>query len=200
MHVVDDDANVRSSVARLLRSYGFGVELYESAADFLSRLPAPDPGCVLLDLSLPGMNGLELQAAISAHRPNLAAVFMTGQGDISTSVKAMKAGAIDFLTKPFGEEELIASVREALEKSRMLSESEDLLERDWATFQLLTGREKEVCLLVAQGLMNKQIAGELGPTEKTIKLHRAGVMRKLKVNSVADLVKLVERLRAANRL
>ncbi len=146
------------------------------------------------------MNGLEVQQMLVSRRPDLAVVFVTGVGNISASVKAMKSGAINFLTKPFEDEELIAAIQEALLRSEQLFAANEALEKDWAAFQSLGTREKQVCLLVAEGLLNKQIAGELGPTEKTIKYHRGSAMKKLRVNSAADLVKLVQRLRDAGRI
>jgi FixJ family two-component response regulator len=200
VHVVDDDPHLRSAIARLLRSHHLRVETYESAVDFLNRLPAHGPGCMVLDLSMPDINGLELQELVAARRHCLAVIFVTGQGNIPASVKAIKAGAIDFLTKPFEDQALMAAIHEALCRSSRLVAEREAIDQDWAAFNSLTAREKQVCLLVAQGLLNKQIAGELGPTEKTIKFHRGSVMRKLGVNSVADLVKLIQRLRDAGRV
>jgi FixJ family two-component response regulator len=200
VHVVDDDANLRSAIARLLRSYDLPARTYDSAQDFLNRLPKPDPGCVILDLSMPGMNGLELQEAIALQLPFLAIVFVTGEGDIPASVKAMKAGAIDFLTKPFEDHVLIHAVREGINRSRRTLSDQERAEKDWAAFNTLTEREKQVCILITHGFLNKQISYELGPKEKTIKLHRSQVMRKLPVDSVADLVKLVERLKEAGKI
>jgi FixJ family two-component response regulator len=200
VHIVDDDASLRIAIARLLRSYEIPARTYESAQDFLNRLPKPDPGCLILDLSLPGMNGLELQEVIALRLPCLAVVFVTGEGDIRTSVKAMKAGAVDFLTKPFEDHVLIRAVEEGINRSRRMFADQAQVEKDWVAFTTLTEREKQVCILITEGLLNKQISYELGPKEKTIKLHRSQVMRKLPVGSVADLVKLVERLRDAGRI
>ncbi len=200
VHVVDDDPQVGRATARLLRAYGIPVEIYETAVEFLKRLPEPGPGCLLLDLSMPGMSGLELQQWLAPKRRDLAIVFITGTGDVHASVKAMKSGAADFLTKPFEDETLLAAVNEALCRSKQLWASAVALEGDWAVFQALTAREQQVCLLVAKGLLNKQIAAELGRTEKTVKYHRASVMKKLHVNSIADLVRLVQRLQDGGRL
>ena len=200
VHVVDDDPQLRSAISRLLRSYDLRVETYESALDFLKRIPKPGPGCLVLDLSMPDMDGLQLQELLAARRHNLAVIFVTGAGDIPASVKAMKAGAIDFLTKPFEDQVLLDSVRKGIHRTGELRASAQQLEKDWVAFQSLTPREQEVCVLVAKGLLNKQIAFELGPTERTVKLHRGKVMSKLGVNSVADLVRLVERLRDGGRL
>ncbi len=200
MHVVDDDPQLRNAISRLLRSYDLNVKTYESALDFLNRLPEGGPGCLILDLSMPKMNGLQLQETLAAGRKNLVVIFVSGKGDIPASVKAMKAGAVDFLTKPFEDEALIEAVREAIRRSREIIAEGESIDKDWSAFDSLTARERQVCLLVSQGLLNKQIAGELGTTEKTIKFHRGSVTRKLHANSVADLVKLVERLREAGRI
>jgi FixJ family two-component response regulator len=199
VHVVDDDPQVGRATARLLRACGIPVEIYETAVEFLNRLPEPGPGCLLLDLSMPGMTGLELQQLLTSQRRDLAIVFVTGTGDVRASVKAMKSGAADFLTKPFEDDELLAAVNDALCRSKQLCASSAALEGDWAVFQTLTAREQQVCLLVARGLLNKQIAAEVGRTEKTIKYHRASVMKKLHVTSIADLVRLVQRLQDAGR-
>lgn len=200
VHVVDDDAQLRNAVSRLLRSHDLNVKTYESAVDFLNRLPEPGPGCLLLDLSMPKMNGLQLQETLAASRKNLVVIFVSGKGDVPTSVQAMKAGAIDFLTKPFEEVALIEAVRKAITRSRQMIAEDESIDKDWSAFSSLTAREKQVCLLVASGLLNKQVAGELGTTEKTIKFHRGSVTRKLRANSLADLVKLVQRLREAGRI
>ncbi len=200
MHVVDDDPQLRNAISRLLRSYDLNVKTYESALDFLNRIPEGGPGCLILDLSMPKMNGLQLQETLAAGRKNLVVIFVSGKGDIPASVKAMKAGAVDFLTKPFEDEALIEAVREAIRRSREIIAEGESIDKDWSAFDSLTARERQVCLLVSQGLLNKQIAGELGTTEKTIKFHRGSVTRKLHANSVADLVKLVERLREAGRI
>jgi FixJ family two-component response regulator len=200
VHVVDDDPQVRRAIARLLRSCDFEVETYESPKDFLSRQPGPGPGCLILDLSMPGMNGLELQHLLAEAGTSLAVVFVTGRADVAISVRAMKAGAVDFLTKPFEDTELLAAVNTALRKSREAHESATEVEKCWAAFSSLTSRERQVCLAIARGLLNKQAGGELGIQEKTIKLHRSNVMRKLEVGSLADLVRLVETLKQAGRV
>jgi FixJ family two-component response regulator len=200
VHLVDDDPQLLRAMSRLLRSYDFQVETYDSPVDFLTRVPASGPGCLVLDLSMPGMNGLELQQTVLDRRSDLAVIFVTGAGDIPASVQAMKAGAVDFLTKPFEDHALIGAVREGLRRARENQASRDLIEKDLIAYRRLSPREQQVCLLVSEGLLNKQIAGELGPTEKTIKLHRGNVMRKLNVNSVAELVKLVQRLRDSGRI
>ncbi len=199
VHIVDDDPRLRSAISRLLRSFDFRVEVYESALDFLNRIPGPGPGCLLLDLSMPEMDGLQLQEVLGTQRHGLPVIFVTGAADIPASVKAMKAGAIDFLTKPFDDQVLLDAVRKGIDRSRKLRGLDEQLEKDWALFQTLTPREQEVCVLVSKGLLNKQIAFELGPTERTVKLHRSKVMSKLQVESVAELVRLVDRLRVGGR-
>jgi len=198
-HVVDDDPGVRGAIARLLRSSNIAVETYESPSDFLSRQMADGPGCLILDLSMPDMDGLQLQQLI-AQKTSLAVIFVTGKAGIADSVSAMKAGAVDFLTKPFEDTQLLGAVQSAFQKSRQMHESAEVIDRCWAAFNSLTSRERQVCICVARGLLNKQVGGELGIQEKTIKLHRSNVMRKLAVTSLADLVRLVETLRQAGRI
>jgi FixJ family two-component response regulator len=200
VHVVDDDASLLRGVGRLLRSYGYAVNTYSSAAEFLSVGVPSAPGCLLLDLNMPGMTGLELQKVISDYHSRLSIVFISGQGDIPATVKAMKAGAVDFLTKPFEGKALLAAIEAALSRSITAHALDGSLQQDWALFKTLSPRERQVCLLFAQGLLNKQIAGELGTTERTIKAQRASVMRKLGADSVPDVVRLIERLRDGGRL
>jgi FixJ family two-component response regulator len=200
VHVVDDDASLLRGVARLLRSHGYAVKTYSSAAEFLGAGVPSAPGCLLLDLNMPGMTGLELQKVITDYQSRLAIVFISGQGDIPATVKAMKAGAVDFLTKPFEGKVLVAAIETALGRSITAHALDDSLQRDWALFATLSPRERQVCLLFAKGMLNKQIAGELGTTERTIKAQRASVMRKLSADSVPDVVRLVDRLRSAGRL
>ncbi|MBX9602651.1 MAG: response regulator [Bryobacteraceae bacterium] len=197
VHVVDDDAALRRALSRLLRGHGFSVETYESGADFLSRMPSHGFGCLLIDLRMPGMGGLELQEALNRAGNTLSMIFLSGNADVPHSVKAMKAGALDFLQKPFEEPQLLNAIRNAMERSLLTAEERGLRERNWAAFQSLTPRERQVCLLVCTGMLNKQIGGELGTREKTIKVQRGSVMKKLGVDSLAELVKLVEDLRRA---
>ena len=191
--VVDDDPSVRKSLTRLMTSAGYAVEAFASARDFLAREPCAGPCCVVLDVRMPGLTGLELQEALARKGHRVAIVFITGHGDISMSVKAMKGGATDFLTKPFDVENLLEAVRRALTKDiKDLSEAgrtAGVLER----VKLLTPRETEVFALVVTGMLNKQIAGELGIGEKTVKVHRARVMEKMQAGSVAELVRLADR-------
>jgi len=200
VHVVDDDASLLRGVARLLRSHGYAVKTYSSASEFLNSGIPQGPACLLLDLNMPGMTGLELQQVITNYQSRLCIVFISGQGDIPATVKAMKAGAVDFLTKPFDGDVLVAAINAALRRSEAAHSSDDALYKDWELFQKLSPRERQVCVLFAQGLLNKQIAGELGTTERTIKAQRGSVMRKLGADSVPDVVRLIDRLRDAGRL
>lgn len=200
VHVVDDDANLLRAITRLLKSHQYTVKPYTSALEFLDAGLPTGPACLLLDLNMPGMTGLELQRVISECQSRLSIVFLSGQGDIPTTVKAMKGGAVDFLTKPFDGEALVKAIEIALSSARTAWASDKAAQNDWERFQSLSRRERQVCLHVAQGLLNKQTAGELGTTERTIKAQRANVMRKLGAESVPDIVRLVERLRELGRL
>ena len=188
--VVDDDAEVRESLQALIRLEGWRVETFASARAFLARPRTFEPSCLVLDVSLPDLNGLELQQRLAAERADMPIIFITGFGDVPTSVKAMKAGAVEFLTKPFSHEALVNAIAPALERSRAaLARNTELraLERNYAS---LSPREKEVMALVVAGLMNKQVAAELGISETTVKGHRGLVMRKMHAESLADLVKM----------
>jgi FixJ family two-component response regulator len=191
--VVDDDPSVRKSLTRLMTSAGYAVEAFPSAREFLTRAPVAGPSCLVLDVRMPGLTGLELQEALADKNHRMPIVFITGHGDISMSVKAMKAGASDFITKPFDADSLLEAVQRALTKDiRDLGEegrTAEVLER----VQRLTARELEVFALVVTGMLNKQIAGELGIGEKTVKVHRARVMEKMQAGSVAELVRLADR-------
>jgi FixJ family two-component response regulator len=200
VHVIDDDLSVRCAVARLLRSNGQRVCTYSSAKEFFSQQLDPHPGCVVLDLLLPGMSGLDLQQLLAREHESLPIVFMSGHADIADSVLAMKAGAVDFLTKPFEEDQLLAAVDAALARSTQTCINREAKRRDRAVFETLTPREREVCILVAQGMLNKQIGGEFGTREKTIKVQRRQVMHKLGAQSVTDIVRFVERLRSSRQL
>jgi FixJ family two-component response regulator len=193
--VVDDDVSVRESLELLIQHEGWQPKTFASAQEFLDCPRAPVPNCLLLDISLPGMNGLELQKRIAFERTDMPIIFITGSDDVPNSVQAMKAGAVEFLTKPFNDEVLLTAIRQALERSRLAlaqeAEMRELLDR----YGSLTPREREVMALVVSGLLNKQIGGELGISEVTVKAHRGQVMQKMKANSVADLVKMAERLR-----
>jgi FixJ family two-component response regulator len=194
---IDDDASVRKGLARLLRSAGYKSEIFESASDFLTRPPHSGPSCVIVDVQMPGLNGIELQEDLIRRRREEHLVFITGHGDIPMCAQAMKAGAVDFLRKPFRADELLQCVQNALLRSverRRRSAEKNEARR---LLDLLTPREFEVMQLVITGMLNKQIAGELGTAEKTVKVHRGRVMQKLGVTAVAQLVRLVQKARLA---
>ncbi len=192
--VVDDDSSVREAIKSLIGSVGLGVETFETAQEFLRSTRPDAPGCVVLDVRLPGLSGLDLQRELAAHGINLPVIFITGHGDIPMSVRAMKAGALEFLTKPFRDQDLLDAIQQALERDRGArqhrAENAELRER----FDSLTSREREVMGLVVSGLLNKQIAGELGTSEVTIKIHRSQVMKKMGAGSLAELVRMTEKL------
>ncbi len=192
--VVDDDPSVRRSVSRLLRSAGHAAESFSSAAEFLQSPSRAKPGCLILDVHLPDLNGLDLQQELEVRDECLPIVFITGLGDIPTSVRAMKGGAVDFLTKPFEARVLLAAVSEALATGRQARRDREEREALGERLSTLTARERQVFDRVAQGRLNKQIALELGTAEKTVKVHRGRVMQKLGAGSVADLVKIAGRL------
>jgi len=191
--LIDDDASVRKGVARLLRSAGYKSEAFESASDFLKREEHAGPACMIVDVRMPGLNGIDLQETLIQHRREEQLVFITGHGDISMCAQAMKAGAVDFLSKPFRDDELLHCVERALLRSA--EERQSTAERSKARelLDLLTPREFEVMQLVITGMLNKQIAAELGTAEKTVKVHRGRMMQKLCLASVAELVRLVEK-------
>jgi FixJ family two-component response regulator len=198
VYVVDDEPDMLKALVRLLGAVGFSVRTFASPEQFLAQHDDTAPGCIVLDLALPGLNGLELQQALQAQGNALPIVFLTGRGDIAASVRAMKLGAADFLTKPVDAGELIAAVNAALERNR--EERAARAEQHLVANRLaaLTAREREVFVLIAQGRLNKQIAAECGTVEQTIKFHRANLMRKLGVRTVADLVRLAERAGTGN--
>jgi FixJ family two-component response regulator len=192
--VVDDDISVRESLELLIQSAGWQPETFASAQEFLSRPRPLVPSCLVLDVSLPGINGLELQNRIAAERSDMPIIFITGYGDVPTSVQAMKAGAVEFLTKPMRGDVLQSAIGNALERSRVTMGQEAEVRELQDRYASLTPRECEVMALVVAGLLNKQIGGKLDISEITVKAHRGQVMRKMKANSLADLVKISARL------
>ena len=193
--IVDDYPPVRRSISRLLRAAGFAVAAFASAKEFLVQYDPQTLGCLVLDVAMPTLNGLELQRILEKAGSDLPIIFLTGQGDIPKSVEAMKHGAVDFLTKPVNDKELLTAVRTAIEKDCALRRRQTELSEIRARLSTLTPREREVLEHVVTGKLNKQIAGDLGTVEQTVKVHRARVMEKLKVQSVAELVRLTERCR-----
>jgi FixJ family two-component response regulator len=194
--IVDDDVSVRESLEPLVQNEGWRAEAYASAQAFLARAPASGPNCLILDVSLPDLNGLELQARL-ADRSAMPIIFITGYGDIPMTVRAMRAGAVEFLTKPFKDDVLLEAIREAIDRSRAalldMAELQSLQDR----YAQLSRREREVMALVVSGLLNKQVGGELGISEITVKAHRGRVMEKMKARSFAELVNMHARLSAA---
>ena len=191
--VVDDYAPGRRSISRLFRAAGFAVTAFASAQEFLAQYDPETPGCLVLDLAMPAVSGLELQGMLADRGSLLPIIFLTAHGDIPKSVQAMKRGATDFLTKPVNDEDLLAAVRAAIEKHRALRRDQAELSEIRARLATLTPREREVLEYVVAGKLNKQIAGDLGTVEQTVKIHRAHVMQKMRVQSVAELVRITER-------
>ena len=192
--VVDDDASMRDAISRLLNAVGLSVQTFASAREFLNRKLPDVPGCVVLDVRLPGLSGLDLQREMVDRGIHIPVVFITGHGDIPMSVQAMKAGAIEFLTKPFRDQDLLDAVRSGIQLDRKEREERAEIAELRDCVRQLTQREQEVMKLVVSGLLNKQIALQLGASEKTIKIHRSQVMRKMRANSLADLVRMSQRI------
>ena len=194
--IVDDDASVREALASLFRSVGLSVASFGSAADFLAREHADAPGCLVLDVRLPGVSGLDFQSQLASMDNHLPIIFMTGHGDIPMSVRAMKAGALDFLAKPFRDQDMLDAVANAIERDAAARRDADALATLRQAYASLTPREREVMAHVTAGLMNKQVGGLLGLSEITVKIHRGNVMRKMGAKSLAELVKQAEALAA----
>jgi FixJ family two-component response regulator len=197
--VVDDDISVRESLELLIQNEGWQPKTFASAQEFLDSARAAVPSCLVLDVSLPGLDGLELQKRLAVQRTDIPIIFITGHGDIPKTVQAMKRGAVEFLTKPFNDEVLLTAIRQALERSRLALAYETEMQELRGRYASLTPREREVMTLVVSGLLNKQVGGELGISEITVKAHRGQVMQKMKANSLADLVKMAGRLRLTER-
>jgi FixJ family two-component response regulator len=190
--VIDDDASMRTSLSSLFRSVGLKVEVFDSASDFLKTGRPEAASCLVLDVRLPGVSGLDFQSELAKANIRIPIVFITGHGDIPMTVKAMKAGAVEFLTKPFREQDLLDAVRLGLERDRTRRAGEAVVSELRGKFEALTSREQEVMGFVTSGLMNKQIAADLGVSEITVKVHRGNVMRKMSAKSLADLVRMAD--------
>jgi FixJ family two-component response regulator len=192
--IVDDDPLMRESVSSLLRSVGLQVRVFGSTPEFLQEKRPPLPSCLVLDIRLPGESGLDFQAELAGRNIRIPIIFMTGHGDIPMTVRAMKGGAVEFLTKPFREQDMLDAVKLALERDQSRLESETASSGLKSSFETLTLREREIMALVASGLMNKQVAGKIGLSEITVKVHRGRIMQKMGARTLADLVRMAEAL------
>ena len=193
--VVDDDPSVRRAIKLLLESIGLEVELFGSAQEFLPSGPTKGPSCLILDVRLPGVSGLDFQRQLAEANINIPIIFISAHGDVPMTVRAMKAGAVEFLTKPFRDQDLLDAVQSALERDRARRQREAGIATLRERFESLSAREREVVAMVVSGMLNKQIAAKIGITENTVKVHRSRAMEKMQAKSLADLVKMVERLR-----
>jgi FixJ family two-component response regulator len=193
--VIDDDPDLRASIARLLRSLGIDVKLFASIADFISAAPPDGPACLVLDVRLPGGSGLDLQRELAAAHRGIPIIFITGHGDIPMTVQAMKGGAIEFLTKPFRDQDLLDAIQLGLALDRTRRDDEEVLIALKERFRLLSPREREIMIQVAHGRLSKQIAGDLGIAEATVKVHRSRLMRKMKARSLPALSRMVDKLK-----
>jgi FixJ family two-component response regulator len=196
--VVDDDVSVRESLELLIRHAGWRPELFASAQEFLVQPRVPVPSCLVLDVSLPGLDGLDLQQRVAAERTDMPIIFITGYGDVQMTVKAMKAGAVEFLMKPFGDDVLLSAIRHALDRSNTVLGREEEMRSLRDCYASLTARERQVMALVVSGMLNKQVGEELDISEITVKAHRGKVMQKMKAKSLPDLVKMAVKLRLAS--
>jgi FixJ family two-component response regulator len=194
--VVDDDLSVREGLERLLHAAGWEVETFPSAQQFLAHRKEDIPSCLVLDVGLPGLSGLDLQKRILEANREIPIVFITGHKDVPTSVRAMKAGAVEFLVKPFSEDDLLDAIRQAIKRDQSARYQNAQMQDLWRRYESLTPREREVMQRVVSGLLNKQVAAELGTSEITIKVHRGQVMQKMQANSLVDLVRMYDKLRA----
>jgi len=199
VYVVDDNADVREGLQSLFQSIGLRSAAFDSATAFLQSTLADEVSCLVLDVRLPGLSGLDFQAEVTTERIRLPIIFITGHADVAMSVRAMKAGAVEFLTKPIREQDLLDAVRVALERDRARREHEQKLQGLRTRFDSLSPREREVMILVVAGMMNKQVAGEIGISEVTVKVHRHNIMQKLRAQSLAELVRMADRLGIPSR-
>jgi FixJ family two-component response regulator len=195
--VIDDDPDLRASVGRLLRSVGLEAELFSTISDFLKSAPRDGPTCLVLDVRLPGQSGLDLQRELAAANRELPIIFITGHGDVPMSVRAMKGGAIEFLTKPFRDQELLDAIQLGLIRDRARREAGNAMAALKARFKSLSSREREIMIEVARGRLSKQIAGDIGIAEATVKVHRSRAMRKMNVRSLPELGRIIDKLNLA---